>query len=172
MEIDLKTLNGLALNDLIIGGDGDDNIFGGSGFDTLMGGEGNDVLRGSFGADTITGGIGDDTLSGGRDIASGEQISSFFNTSSPFDDFIFEDGFGNDVITDFGALVFLTPGFPLVRTDDIDLSAVTAITDFDDLVANHLITNADGDAVIIDGSNSITLEGVAIADLAAENFIF
>ncbi|MEO1152171.1 MAG: calcium-binding protein, partial [Pseudomonadota bacterium] len=74
-----------------------------------------------------------------------------------------EDGFGNDVITDFdqdNAFEF------------IDLSGVTAITDFTDLVDNHLM-QVGMDTVIDDGAgNTITLIGVDIADLDASDFLF
>ncbi|MAU95182.1 MAG: hypothetical protein CMP81_04715, partial [Fulvimarina sp.] len=55
--------------------------------------------------------------------------------------------------------------------EKIDLSAVTAITSFADLAANHL-TQVGGNAVITDGFNTITLNGVNIADLDAGDFIF
>ncbi|MEO1151823.1 MAG: calcium-binding protein, partial [Pseudomonadota bacterium] len=74
-----------------------------------------------------------------------------------------EDGFGNDVITDFdqdNAFEF------------IDLSGVTAITDFTDLADNHLM-QVGMDTVIDDGAgNTITLIGVDIADLDASDFLF
>ena len=54
----------------------------------------------------------------------------------------------------------------------IDLSAVTAITDFADLAANHLDTDDDGNAVITVNANSITLTGVEADDLVAGDFIF
>ena len=55
--------------------------------------------------------------------------------------------------------------------EDIDLSGVTEITSFNDLVNNHM--TQDGANVIIDyGSGTITLEGVNIADLGTGDFLF
>jgi len=92
------------------------------------------------------GGAGDDRLYGN------------FN----WDIFVFEDGFGNDIIKDFNV-----PN----RYEKIDLSGVSSITDFSDLMNNHLSTIA-GNAVITDGSNTITLEGVNAAALTDNDFIF
>jgi len=69
----------------IYGTYGDDELYGGDGDDNLQGGAGNDTLDGGDGGDTLTGGAGNDTLSGG--------LGS--------DEFIFNTGFGNDIITDF-----------------------------------------------------------------------
>lgn len=71
--------------------------------------------------------------------------------------------FGNDTITDFD---------PTNANERIDLSGVSEIDSFADLMASHL--NLVGmDAVITDGlGNSITLTGVAPGDLEAADFIF
>ena len=66
------------------------------------------------------------------------------------------------MITDFNANA---------AAEDLDLSAVTAITDFQDLVDNHLIDMGDH-AVIKVGANSITLLGVDIAKLDDSDFLF
>ena len=55
-------INGLAGNDKITGGLGNDHINGNAGDDTLVGGTGNDSLNGQSGHDTLTGGIGADTF--------------------------------------------------------------------------------------------------------------
>jgi len=57
--------------------------------DLLTGGGGFDSLRGGFGADTLTGGDGNDTLIGGPGA----------------DTFKFADGFGNDTVYGFSAVV-------------------------------------------------------------------
>jgi Ca2+-binding RTX toxin-like protein len=71
--------------DVIDGGAGGDNLFGGRGDDMLAGGQGNDHLNGGNGKDTVNGGTGDDALTGGNNP----------------DLFVFNAGFGHDVITDF-----------------------------------------------------------------------
>lgn len=77
-------LSGEEGNDLLIGGSGNDFLHGGIGDDELRGGKGNDVLNGSIGNDKLIGGEGDDTLSGGAGN----------------DTYVFEKGFGNDIIND------------------------------------------------------------------------
>jgi len=52
----------------------------------------------------------------------------------------------------------------------IDLRGVNEIISFDDLITNHLSENADGDAVITVGDNSITLLGVAQSELTENEF--
>ena len=141
-------LFGGAGNDILNGGaSGNDTLNGGLGNDILNGGNDNDVLRGNAGFDTLNGGTGNDILQGD------------FNA----DTFLFENNFGQDVILDFDqANAF----------EAINLSAVSNITSFSDLVTSHLIQNGNGDAVIFDGGNSITLVGVSVSSLNAGDFIF
>lgn len=83
-------MRGLAGNDILIGGDGDDFLLGGfeefrpsdeifenTDIDVLFGGGGNDILRGGLfndqlygglGVDILRGGLGDDSLHGGAGI--------------------------------------------------------------------------------------------------------
>lgn len=57
-------INGLDGNDSIDGGAGNDRLFGANGNDTLEGGSGNDLLHGEAGQDSLAGGSGDDELFG------------------------------------------------------------------------------------------------------------
>ena len=134
-------------NDLLFGGADNDRFFGGTGNDTLDGGADDDLIFGGAGFDRIIGGTGNDTMSGN------------FNA----DTFVFEDGFGVDVITDFAA----TNNF-----EKIDLSGVTEIVNLFDLFTNHM--SQVGSDVVIDalGGNTITLLGVNIGDLDAADFVF
>ncbi len=140
-------LFGEAGNDALSGGGDNDRFFGGTGNDTIDGGAGADVIRGDAGFDTLIGGAGNDTLSGN------------FNA----DTFVFADGCGQDTITDFEALnVF----------EKIDLSGLSAIADFADLMSNH-IAQAGSDVVIDAGSGDmITCLGISLSDLDASDFIF
>ncbi|MEL6507909.1 MAG: calcium-binding protein, partial [Pseudomonadota bacterium] len=113
---------------------------------TLRGNGQNDNLNGGGGFDIIDGGNGNDILTGGINA----------------DTFVFGNGFGADVITDFEEFN---------NAEKIDLSLVTGITNFADLVANHL-SMVGGDSVITDGGSTITLTGVNMADLDASDFIF
>jgi len=148
----------------LIGSSFDDTLLGSSGINSLNGGNGNDYLRGFAGNDTLRGGNGNDTLLGevGFDTLDGGAGNDTLTGGVNGDTFIFADGFGQDTITDFEEFNNL---------EKIDLSAVTAITDFADLAANHL-TQSGANAVITDGANTITLNNVNIADLDANDFIF
>ncbi len=160
--------------DLVLGGDGNDRIIGGSGFDTLDGGEGDDYIDGQNNADNISGGSGSDTILGGlgNDRISGRGGSDNINGGAGndvlagnfnADVFTFDDNFGQDVIVDFDVAN---------NFERIDLSGVTAIIDFNDLLSSHLTSNTNGDAVIFDGTNTITLTDVSAASLSAGDFIF
>ena len=115
-----------------------------------------DDLRGDNADNTIWGGNGDDAITGraGNDTLLGQGGN---------DTFFFADGFGNDVIIGFEANN---------DSEDIDFSAVSAITDFNDLMTNHLYqTGAD---VMIDdlSGNSIRVTNTSIGDLHGSDFIF
>ena len=78
-------ITGSSQDDIIDGAAGADKLYGGDGNDSLSGGNGNDYLSGGNGNDTLWGGVGSDTLVGGKG----------------YDTFIYNDGDGNDVITDY-----------------------------------------------------------------------
>lgn len=186
----MNFIRGRAGDDQIDGGGGNDRLVGGRGADVLNGGEGNDDLFGDgasfntwFGGpgdtrtslsipapfqsladsfsfsglgfgetaaasfdDTLNGGAGDDTLTGGRGN----------------DTFVFEAGMGHDTITDFAA--------GLGITDVIQLIGL-GFDSFDDVLA--AATDVGSDCVIqISATESITLEGVQLAQLAADDFLF
>lgn len=144
---DDDALFGEAGNDALDGGADDDRLYGGQGDDILQGGAGDDYLSGDAGFDTLIGGAGNDTLRGA------------FNA----DTFIFEDGFGQDTITDFDVAN---------AYEKISLVAVSGITDWADLTANHIAQS--GDDVIIDagGGNTISLLETELGDLTAGDFLF
>jgi hypothetical protein len=78
------------------------------------------------------------------------------------DVFVFAGAFGTDRIDDFATAA---------AGEIIDLTGVAAITDFADLLANHLTDTALG-AVITAGTNTITLTAVQAASLSAGDFLF
>lgn len=141
-------------NDIIAAGSGKDTVYGGANHDTINGAADNDYIDGGIGNDVIDGGGGNDTLIGGNgnDTLSGGGANDIF---------VFANGFGADRITDFF----------LGSSEKINLSAVTAITSWNDLSGNHLSTSG-GNAVITAGGHTITLEGVNQNSLAADDFIF
>lgn len=143
-------------DDIILGEDGDDNVIGGQGGDVIHGGDGDDTLNGGSGNDSIAGGLGRDIVDGGlgQDTLKGGRGS---------DRFIFRDNYGDAVIVDFNA-----DG----ESDLIDLSGVSNISGFDDLISNHVQQN-ENHVVIFDGNGTrITLEGIRVADLKPRHFLF
>jgi Ca2+-binding RTX toxin-like protein len=131
-------------DDTVYGDGGDDQIWGGDGADSLDGGGGNDVLWGGRGADLLYGSGGNDSLRG-RDGS---------------DTFIFSGG--NDLVIDFDLAD---------SNEKIDLSTTFLITDFADLVSNHL--SGTTDAVITDAFGyTLTLVGINPASLVEGDFIF
>jgi hypothetical protein len=166
-------LDGRAGDDWLSGYTGDDTLVGGLGDDVLLGGDGNDQLLGDAGWDYLSGGTGDDLMLGGiapdrmvggdgNDTLHGEEGNDVLEGGNGSDHFVFEDGFGKDRVLDFD---------PLIPGEVIDLSGVTAITDYTDLVENHLTSGAS--AMIFDGAaNTIELTGLANSDLSPENFVF
>ncbi len=134
-------------DDTLIGGAGNDRFFGGGGNDVLEGGSGNDTIRGNAGFDRLIGGTGDDTLTGD------------FNA----DTFIFSDGHGDDVITDFD---------PLNPFEKLDLSEVSEIDDFVDLANFHLTQVGSNSLITGSSGDSILLLDVALVDLDETDFLF
>ncbi|QIE46211.1 calcium-binding protein [Pseudohalocynthiibacter aestuariivivens] len=147
--------DGGAGNDGLFGEQGNDTMSGGAGNDRFFGGTGDDVLSGGSGADSIYGGAGFDTITGG---SGNDRMAGDFNA----DTFVFTDGHGTDRIDDFEALNDF---------ERLDLSAISAITDLNDLLSNHLSQNGN-DAVIDTGGGWITLAGVSVDDLDGNDFAF
>jgi Ca2+-binding RTX toxin-like protein len=114
---------------------GDDVLRGGSGDDLLDGQSGNDTLQGGADNDTLTGGVGNDI-------------------------FVFEDAFGNDVITDFDIGDSDGNGS---TNDQFDVSNLTdsngnPVNAWDVTVTD----DGNGNAVLIfPNGESITLQGIA-----------
>lgn len=168
-------LFGGAQRDLLFGDDGRDRLFGQNGSDYLDGGDGHDRIRGGNGRDTLYGGSGRDQLFGGAsrdrleggegaDQLDGGRGNDRLKGGSGNDVFVFKGQFGQDIVQDF---LF---GSPLER---IDLTAVSNIESYEDLVQNHLSTTEKGSLVFDDGAgNSITLNGVSLGDVGEENFLF
>jgi Ca2+-binding RTX toxin-like protein len=84
------------LDNMIIGGTGNDSFGGGNGNDSLFGDEGADELRGWFGNDSLTGGTGDDFLAGEQDndILEGEDGTDWLAGGTGNDSLL--GGEGND----------------------------------------------------------------------------
>jgi len=144
--------------DLLLGGDGNDTIYGGDGNDLVDGNAGDDIIYGESGNDTMNGGDGNDIISGGT---GNDMLWGNFCGEGDADTFVFESSNnGNDTIGDFE-----------VDLDTIDLSLIESITGW-----NSLSMTQQGDDVVIDltdhGGGSITLSGIDINDLDADDFNF
>jgi Ca2+-binding RTX toxin-like protein len=110
--------------------------------ETLAGTADNDIINGLGGIDTILAGYGDDILIGG----------------SGNDTFIFDAFFGHDVITDFSSNETIVFGWG-------------TFVDFADVLDSA--QDVGGSAVItLDEVNSITLSGVSVSALSADDFVF
>ena len=129
-------------NNELHGNGGRDRLDGGKGHDLLLGGEGNDKLFGNGGRDVLDGGAGNDRLTGNRGA----------------DDFVFSEG--RDYVFGFGG------------RDQVDLSEASGITDFSDLMLNHVSEGSRGVIIEDDLGNTMRLTGVELEVLDAGDFIF
>jgi len=130
-------LDGGGGTNFLFGQSGDDALFGAGGSDELFGGAGADRLASRAGADFLIGGAGDDLLSGNTSGGAGDKA---------VDTFIFEDAFGDDIVSDFEV------GF-----DGLVLAA--------GITAGDVTTEVAGDDVLVRvdflGGQTILVEGVA-----------
>lgn len=136
------------LENLELSGSANINGTGNRAANSLLGNVGANKLSGGIGNDHLAGGRGNDTLTGGP----GKDV------------FVFANGMGKDVITDFVATTS--------SHDVIDLSAVSAITSFADLQANHFQQVGSDVIIKINNTNRITIEDVSLSKLDAGDFLF
>jgi Ca2+-binding RTX toxin-like protein len=123
---------------------GFENAEGSEHEDILYGDSGANRLSGRAGFDLLDGSLGNDTLSGGAD---GDQ-------------FIYNSGYGQDVITDF-----------YTGADSLVVSLGPALDTYDEVMTKAHSSGQDT-VLDFDGVNTLTLRGVDIADLHPENFQF
>lgn len=152
------SLYGSQGSDVLSGGAGADYLFGATGADLLNGGAGDDTLVGSQGYDTLKGGGGNDLLSGGSlaDQLDGGRGNDTMTGGGGADSFVFRDGAGADVITDFTCAedsLRLESGLWSGTRD-----AAGVVEDF---------ATRDGGDIVLDfgGGDTLRLEG--LADLGA-----
>ncbi|MEQ8824219.1 MAG: Ig-like domain-containing protein [Filomicrobium sp.] len=146
-------------NDIVFGGGGYDDIDGGTGNDELHGDGGNDTLNGGDGIDVIFGGTGSDTIVGGtgNDLLFGDGGG---------DTYVLSAGDGHDIVYDFEAGVS--------GSDKIDVSAfgLTTLSAITDLAIETQTDAGDATVITIDADTSVSLIGVAIADLSGGDFVY
>lgn len=168
-------LHGDGGDDRLEGGTQNDRAFGGLGADTLLGGGGRDRLFGEGDADRMEGGAGNDMLRGGQadDVLSGNAGDDRLGGGGGRDRLT--GGNGDDVMTGGGARdVFVFNG----RRDQGD----DTVTDFEDgrdrievaglSFADVTVTGGADALVTLDGLTTITLTGVAAAQIGAADFDF
>ena len=187
------TLNGNSGNDSLFGNAGADTLNGGSGDDVLAGGGGTDVLDGGEGNDTnsfqgigadVTASLADGTASYGmvnETFTNFENLTGSSNNDSLTGDMnanILDGAMGMDTLTGgMGADTF-------VETIGSGADTVTDFAVMEDVVdvVGHNLTAAQALALAVDDGNgntlidfgmgdTLTLTGVAAADLAESNFV-
>ena len=149
-------------DDELYGDAGDDELYGDAGDDELYGGADNDELYGDADDDELYGESGDDDLygGGGDDVLDGGGGADILTGGAGADTFVFAAGHGTDTITDFSP----------EEVDLIDLRALSGITGF----AALTLTAEDTDTLLdlsAHGGGTVRLEDIAVADLAAEDFL-
>ncbi|MEM9750370.1 MAG: Ig-like domain-containing protein, partial [Pseudomonadota bacterium] len=144
----------LSITNGTINGEG----FDASDFSDVVGSEGNDIIIGDSQVNDLEGGGGRDEISGGGggDILDGGAGDDTLTGDGGADTFEFSTG--DDVITDFVA-----------DTDEIDFTG-TDVVDF--ATFQGRASDVSGDVVYDDGVNTLTIEGVTLASLDADDFIF
>ena len=132
-------LTGSAGRNDLSGGGGSDVLAGAGGNDTLRGGDGADVLRGSDGNDRLNGNAGADQLSGGKGA----------------DVFLFVNGSGADVVTDFS----MGQGDRLALAEALwegELTDRQVIARYAEVTANGVLFDfGDGDTLLLQGVGSL-----------------
>lgn len=143
-----NNLSGGAGDDSLSGLSGDDTLLGSVGDDTLQGAAGDDSLVGAGDDDLLIGGSGNDTLSGGPGA----------------DTMQFSSGLGADRVLGFAAGAGVADVVRLIGMGP-------AFDSFAEVMAAAAQVGAD---TVIDfgGGNTITLVGVAMATLVADDFAF
>ena len=149
-----NTLDGGSENDLIIGGFGNDDLSGGTGNDVILG----DISTNLSGSDRIAGGTGDDLLEG----------------RGGADTFVFATNDGIDTIgklnIDYG-----DPSNTTVSGADfvsgLDVIELIGFDFVDQAAAFAAVTDQDGIATFSHQDTTIVFDGLALADLSANDFI-
>ena len=114
--------------------------------ENLLGSAFNDTLRGDANANKIEGGAGNDTLTG----------------NAGNDTFVFHAGYGQDTISDFAA------GAAVADVIQVDTSLFANFAD----IQSHAAQVGSNTVITYDAANTITLTGVSVSSLNANDFLF
>ncbi|MDH6265512.1 Ca2+-binding RTX toxin-like protein [Rhizobium sp. SG_E_25_P2] len=131
--------------------------------DDIIGTKKNDTLTGTFKSEAIFGDGGKDKLSGlaGNDHLYGGAGADILAGGKGRDVFHFAEGDGRDIVTDFQVRG---------NADWIDLTDFTIFTSFDNIEFFYIKAHGD-DTWIVDGKDTLILEGVKSSQLTASDFI-
>jgi VCBS repeat-containing protein len=188
------TINGGGGNDTLNGGKGMDTVRGEAGNDTLYGSEDNDTLTGGPGVDTIYGGSGDDTIRGGSEndtLYGGSGKDTIYgdeNNDTIVGGFGADNLYGNGGVDTFVYLDNRDTGDKIhdftANVDKIDFQALlsSGVLGFsaDKLQANSVFIFQEGNNTIVQVDTNgnadnaeleITLVGVSVKDLDAQDFV-
>lgn len=168
---------GFTSNDLLYMGDDLDNIItGGNGNDELEGEGGNDTLKGGDGNDTLEGGSGNDILDGqgGTDKLDGGDGNDILLAGDGHD--ILTGGNGNDTFGFYGTGHFHITDFTLGEDRLFFDSSTLGVHSVPELVSyiTHITDNGnDGFTVeFVNGAASIEMVGVNINSITADMIVF
>lgn len=189
-------------DDFIYGGYGNDIMQGGRGADTMDGGSGIDTVSYQYSSSGVTIDLQNGSGSGGDatgdKITNVENITGSYYGDHLFGDMganTIDGSFGNDVIDGgYGSDIMIGGGGDdifvgrlQVRSHDvikdfeigddlIDMSQ-TSLDSWEELTSGYVQMQQDGENTVIElhyhhNSASITLEGIQMSDLSANDFIF
>ncbi len=170
--LDLASLAGTALNDVIRGNTldnaisglaGSDTINAGAGDDVLDGGADDDLLFGEAGNDRLVGGSGDDLLDGGTgaDQMAGGDGDDMYVVDDAGDAVSELDGSGSDTVR--SSVSFALPEdvetLELVGVADVDATGTDAANVLIGNAGNNQLTGMAGDDVLQGGAGNDVLAG-------------
>ncbi|WAF96412.1 retention module-containing protein [Aeromonas sp. BC14] len=147
-----STLTGSYLDEILIGGSGNDTLNGNAGNDILLGGAGNDSLNGGEGNDILVGGAGNDTLNGG----SGNDTASYLDSTAGVTVTVngnnqITGGAGTDSLSNMENLIGSM--FNDSLTGDGNANVLSG------LAGNDILIGGGGDDMLIGGAGSDTMTG-------------
>ncbi len=147
-------------DDIVFLGDGNDIVKAGGGSDTVITRGGNDAIQAGGGHDTVDAGAGDDLVlgGGGRDRIIGGEGNDTVTGGNGRDTFVFAQGLGADLVTDFQN-----------GKDRLEIDTGLA-ADFQAVQAAASVSGSD--LVLTFGLDEITLAKMSIGDLDASDVIF
>jgi len=171
-------INGYGGDDSIHGGDGRDDLYGADGDDLLGGGQGADWLHGEDGADTLHGGGGGDALYGGNDddrleggdgddtLHGGDGGDMLFGGTG--DDAV-HGGLGNDILTGGTGNDVLFGGLGNDTLSGLEGDTEESLGDANAM--QDYLNGGDGDDLIVAGQGDIVTAGEGVDTIVAGDWI-